>query len=55
MKNKPNLLIAVGALIIGISRIMAHFYNLSDMINGVFMGLGIGFIAAALLAYRKRA
>lgn len=54
MKNKPNLLVAAGALLIGISQVINHFFDFSDMINGVLMGLGLGFMAAALLVDRKK-
>jgi hypothetical protein len=55
MKNNPTILITTGALMIAVSQIIAHYFNIPDLINGGLMGLGIGLLTVALISKRKKA
>lgn len=55
MKNNPSIFIAAGAIIIAVSQIIAHYFNIPDVINGGLMGIGIGLLTVALISKRKKA
>jgi hypothetical protein len=55
MKNNPNTLITAGALMIAAGQIIAHYFNIPDVINGGLMGIGIGLLTVALISKRKKA
>ena len=51
MKNKKTaILLGFGILIIAITQLILHFTKLPDYLNGIFFGIGTGFLIYALLS-----
>ncbi|MBR9833016.1 hypothetical protein GYB57_12780 [bacterium] len=54
MKKNPNTFVISGALMIAANQIIAHYFNIPDVINGGLMGIGIGLLTVALIVKRKK-
>lgn len=55
MKKNPNTFVISGALMIAANQIIAHYFNIPDVINGGLIGIGIGLLTVALIVKRKKA
>ncbi|APU69528.1 hypothetical protein C723_3148 [Christiangramia flava JLT2011] len=56
MENKKIQLLqlsSIGLLLIALSQIIWHFFEIPDFYNGIFMGIGIGLMLFALMKRRK--
>lgn len=54
-KNRKALyLLVVGLLVITVAQISNHYWMLSDAVNGVVIGVGIGLLCVAILFGYKR-
>jgi hypothetical protein len=54
-KNRKALyLLVAGLLVITGAQISAHYWMLSDVVNGVFIGVGIGLLCIAILFGSRR-
>ncbi|WP_283640429.1 hypothetical protein [Mesonia mobilis] len=47
-KTKAFTLISVGLLVIAASQITSHYITLPDMVQGAFVGVGLGLLLMAL-------
>ncbi len=57
MKNrfsKDTILLVVGLSILVLTQIASYYLTLSDLLNGTFLGIGIGVLAISLLYNRRK-
>lgn len=48
-KQDLTILLSLGLLSIGLTQIISHYLVLPDLINGLFIGVGIGLMIISLL------
>ena len=49
-RSKSLILLASGMAVIALSQIVSHYFTLSDMANGAFIGLGFGILLVSVMA-----